>query len=89
MKTKTLISRVVTAQLICAFVFAYAKIWFSHDAAQMVYSKLPISKNLLTIIVLYDNPVFKEYFKKIEFYSSLSISLEVFFTIFLNTPSYC
>ena len=25
----------VTAQLICAFVFAYAKIKFSHDAAQL------------------------------------------------------
>ena len=23
----------MTAKLICAFVFAYAKIWFSHDAA--------------------------------------------------------
>ena len=25
----------VTAKLICAFVFAYAKYWFSHDAAQL------------------------------------------------------
>ena len=25
----------VTAQLICVLVFAYAKSWFSHDAAQM------------------------------------------------------
>ena len=25
-----------TAKLICVFVFAYAKCWFSHDAAQIV-----------------------------------------------------
>ena len=34
-KTKTLISCAVTAQLICAFVFAYAKSTFSHDAAYL------------------------------------------------------
>ena len=33
-KTKVLISCAVTAQLICIFVFAYAKIWFSRDMAQ-------------------------------------------------------
>ena len=32
-KTKALISFAVTAKLICVFVFAYAIIWFSHDAA--------------------------------------------------------
>ena len=32
-KTKALISCAVTAQLICAFVFAYADCWFSDDAA--------------------------------------------------------
>ena len=31
-KTKALIS---TAKLICVFVFAYAKIWFSHNAAHL------------------------------------------------------
>ena len=35
-KTKALISFAVTAKLICVFVFAYAKRWFSHDAAQMI-----------------------------------------------------
>ena len=35
-KTKALISFAVTAKLICVFVFAYAKRWFSHDAAQML-----------------------------------------------------
>ena len=34
-KTKALISCAVTAQLICGFVLAYAKIQFSHDAAHI------------------------------------------------------
>ena len=33
-KTKALISFAVTAKLICAFVFAYADCWFSHEADQ-------------------------------------------------------
>ena len=36
MKTKALISFAVTAKLICDFVFAYAKSWFSHDEAQII-----------------------------------------------------
>ena len=35
-KTKALISFAVTAKLICAFVFAYAKSRFSHDEAHKV-----------------------------------------------------
>ena len=35
-KTKALISFVVTAKLICVFVFAYAKSRFSHNEAHMV-----------------------------------------------------
>ena len=35
-KTKVLISFADTAKLICAFVFAYADCWFSHDAAQII-----------------------------------------------------
>ena len=35
-KTKALISFVVSAKLICVFVFAYAKCWFSHDVAQIL-----------------------------------------------------
>ena len=35
-KTKALISFAVTAKLICVFVFAYAKIRFSHVAAPIV-----------------------------------------------------
>ena len=34
-KIKALISLAATAKLICVFVFAYAKRWFSHDAAQL------------------------------------------------------
>ena len=37
-KTKVLISFAVTTKLICAFVFAYAKCWFSCDAAHIVFS---------------------------------------------------
>ena len=37
-KTKALISFVVTAMLICAIVFPYAKCWFSHDTAQIIKS---------------------------------------------------
>ena len=36
-KTKALISFAVTAKLICVFVSAYAKIRFSHDAAQLIF----------------------------------------------------
>ena len=35
-KTKALISFADTAKLICVFIFAYAKIRFSHDAAQLI-----------------------------------------------------
>ena len=38
MKTKALISFTVTAKLICAFVFVYAKCWFCHNAAQFSIS---------------------------------------------------
>ena len=38
MCTKAQISLAVTAKLICAFVFAYAKCLFSHDAAQIYTS---------------------------------------------------
>ena len=35
-KAKMLISFTVTAELICVFVFAYAKCRFSHDAAHII-----------------------------------------------------
>ena len=45
-KTKALISFSVTAKLIYVFVFAYAKYWFSHDAAQFI-AEIAISSNSL------------------------------------------
>ena len=36
-KTKALISFAVIAKLICIFVFAYAKRWFSHDGAHIEF----------------------------------------------------
>ena len=53
MKTKALISFAVTAKLICVFVFAYANLWFSYEAAQQychfisftISGKLKIIKN--------------------------------------------
>ena len=47
-KTKALISCAVTAQLICGFVFAYAKIQFSHNEAQLI-SLLTILRHLNVI----------------------------------------
>ena len=34
--TKAQISLAVTVKLICVFVFAYVKCWFSHDAAHIL-----------------------------------------------------
>ena len=46
-KTKALISFAVTAKLICVFVFAYAKIRFSHKEAQLSYAiKIAVSSGL-------------------------------------------
>ena len=39
-KTKALISFAVTAKLICIFVFAYAKCWFSHDTAHFLFGPI-------------------------------------------------
>ena len=44
-KTKALISFAVTAKLICAFVFAYANCWFSHEAAHLLTCVLVIPSN--------------------------------------------
>ena len=42
METKALISCAITPQLICVFVFAYAKVKFSHGAAQLMCHKIPV-----------------------------------------------
>ena len=46
-KTKALISCAITAQLICAFVFTLAKLWFSYDVAHMQLSKLKMAVFLI------------------------------------------
>ena len=53
-KTKALISCAVTAQLICLFVFAYAKNRFSHNEAHLVTSVInntESSTRILTFVV--------------------------------------
>ena len=56
-KTKALISFAVTAKLICVFVFAYAKCWFSHDAAHMyliwqrIYTRLPGGSPCIKMVI--------------------------------------
>ena len=50
-KTKALISFAVTAKLICAFVFAYADCWFSHEAAHLVFR--PAKSNVMMSIKKY------------------------------------
>ena len=47
-KTKALISCAVTAQLICVFVFAYAKSRFSHNGAHILDYSICISWMKLT-----------------------------------------
>ena len=56
-KTKALISFAVTAKLICVFVFAYAKIRFSHDAARND-SILLHYVNVSILISFHKRPVF-------------------------------
>ena len=48
-KTKALISFAVTAKLICVFVFAYAKIRFSHDEAQILVLQTPYTATFTVI----------------------------------------
>ena len=50
-KTKALISFAVTAKLICVFVFAYAKIRFSHDAAQVVAGLITYNRYNIFILI--------------------------------------
>ena len=50
-KTKALISLAVTVQLICTFLYAYAKSWLSHDMAQMNWCYAP-SSSLIRVLML-------------------------------------
>ena len=57
-KTKALISFAVTAKLICVFVFAYAKIRFSHDATGIYnqssnYFTTFFSGNVIRVLDIY------------------------------------
>ena len=51
MKTKALISFAVTGKLICAFVFAYADCWFSHEAAQIDWNDFFFKMKFLISII--------------------------------------
>ena len=50
-ENKALISFAVTAKLICVFVFAYAKRWFSHEAAHLVMCISHMHPTLIKAIV--------------------------------------
>ena len=50
-KTKGLISFAVTAKLICLFVFAYAKCWFSHEATQMMLEKASMQESRSSVFL--------------------------------------
>ena len=63
-KQKMLISCAVTAQLIYAFVFAYACCWFSYSAANMNKNNYP-KKYALNFIITPHGSVHLKYKKKI------------------------
>ena len=55
MKTKALISFAVTVKLICAFAFAYADCWFSHEAAHllcMLYISVAVIMIVVTVVTV-------------------------------------
>ena len=52
-KTKALISFAVTAKLICVFVFAYAKIRFSHNEAHIVSNYKENKTNGIELLEIY------------------------------------
>ena len=52
-KTKALISFTVIAKLICVFVFAYAKIRFSYDAAHFLLEESLLEVTNITLKYLY------------------------------------
>ena len=52
-KTKALISCAVTAQLICVFVFAYAKSRFSHNEVHLMKLMIPVDIHFV-LLSLYE-----------------------------------
>ena len=57
-------NRAVTAKLICAFVFAYAKYWFSQDVAHMLVD-LGFKRSTAKVIMV-TVPQFKDTFEKVK-----------------------
>ena len=70
-KTKALISCAVTAQLICLFVFAYAKSRFSHNEAQILLNQLHKNDEFPVISCLSDFLPFWSF--RTRFYFNLTI----------------
>ena len=54
-KTKALLIFVVTAQLVCDFVFIYANCWFSHAVAHTILNILYVGlpENLVSRVKMY------------------------------------
>ena len=57
-KTKALISCKVTGQLICAFVFSFAKSRISHDRAQITYCLTIKNKHVFNVVDFGTNLLF-------------------------------
>ena len=60
-KTKALISFAVTAKLICVFVFAYAKIRFSHDAAPIFLTMIGSFKAIHVHVLVKDLKILQNF----------------------------
>ena len=73
-----LISFVVTAKLICVFVFAYAKSRFSHDAAHIVlYHDVVLNQKLLILETVYKVNIHSQ---KVDFYT-FNATKYVYYTV--------
>ena len=78
-KTKTLISFAVTAKLICAFVFAYAKCWFSHVPYRVALS-------IITQLLLFYLQLLQHTMKTITLITLLCVTLTVAIAAPTTTP---
>ena len=77
-KTKALISFAVTAKLICAFVFAYAKSRFSHNEAHII---LFCAKEELSCSVISYSAISVVNFLRISFNSPVRLKQTIDFPI--------
>ena len=81
-KTKVLISFAVTAKLICVFVFAFAKIRFSHDAAHLHPSTFNFRGNMSNFSFLFWFLIYSERQKSCTIYIfAIFLQIENFFEI--------